>query len=280
MKRRPMRWIALVSLIALLLAGCTSGGEDVLPDPDTSSIDDGDGGNGGDTGNDGNGTAPPPPDGGDGNETAPPEGNGTVPGNGTDGNSTPPAPEPVFFDGAEGDASQWTITGMVFVNPNLDGDTGQQTTEQPNPGNPEDPHPEGVQWSASAAQARTGTASWYSEYPDNYRTSMVSVAFEVPAGGATLTYRLLGGAEDTGVEGLFVLAGPAGGARSVVAEHRNALPDGWNEFTVDLAAGSTQIEFRFDTDLSCSNYSSAPPGFSCGEGYDAGGFYLDDITVA
>lgn len=177
---------------------------------------------------------------------------------------------PLFFDGGETDDSQWTLQSRIYFNPNLQGSTGAREI-------PED-HDAGP-WAITDAEARTGTHAWLHPYPDNYRTRMTSVPIAVPAGGAALSYALRGGAEETGVEGLFVLVGLEGEALEVVAEHRGAIAE-WTLFEADLPEGSVQVEFRFDSDLSCSNDSGPPPGFSCGDAFDAGGFRLDDITVA
>lgn len=175
---------------------------------------------------------------------------------------------PLFFDGAEGDTSQWTLQSRMFFNPNLDGTTGQREFAFD--------HPEGG-WTLTG-EPRTGAKSWAHPYPDNYRARMTSVAVTIPEGGATLSYALKGGAEATGVEGLFVLVGPDGETRTVQALHNGVIAD-WTVFTLPLSAGDMRVEFRFDSDISCSNDSAAPPGFSCGAGYDAGGFLLDDITI-
>lgn len=170
---------------------------------------------------------------------------------------------PLFFDGAEGDDSQWTITSNIWLYDVFTGAEEELPVE----------HPEGT-WTASTAQAHSGTKSWYSLYPDNYRTRMQAISFDVPAGGATLSYWVKGGAEANDADGLHVLVN---GAEAIL--HVN-VPD-WTRFEHDVPAGPATILFRFDSDLSCSN--EGPPsqvgGFVCGAGYTLGGLYVDDITV-
>lgn len=183
---------------------------------------------------------------------------------------------PIFFDGAEGDASQWTITSHVYINlllpaPNP---TYETTTT---------PHPEGG-WVINDADKKTGAKSWLSPYPDNYRTRMTSVAFNVPASGATLSYSLKGGAESNTVDGVHVLVGESAAALTEVAYHTGAAID-WTQFTASLsslAGKSGVVQFRFDADSGCSNDGPPGPvaGQICGAGFDAGGFRIDDIQVA
>lgn len=192
-------------------------------------------------------------------------------------NAVAPGPNvPAFFDGAEGDTSQWTLASKALIT---------NIPFAPVPAQEGGMHPAGT-WAASTDEFRTGTKSWHSPYPDNIRATMTSVAIPLKAGPHTLTYALKGGAEGTSVEGVFVLIGPAGGALQEVAHHSG--PDmAWTTFTVDVpaaAGASMQVQFRFDTDLSCSSEPApvppADPAGLCGAGYDAGGYYVDDITVA
>lgn len=189
--------------------------------------------------------------------------------------SGPGGPTIHFFDGAESDTSQWTITSNILVTDNLVGEAGQEELDQE--------YPEKA-WAQSEAEKKNGAKSWYSQYPDNYRTRMVSVAITVPAGGATLSYSIKGGAEKAGgeVEGLFVFAGPEGGERAQLAGPLNGLYPDWKAFQHKVPAGKIQIEFRFDSDGSCSNDSDLPanPVLNCGEGTSGGGIWLDDIKVA
>lgn len=203
----------------------------------------------------------------------------------TDGNATvivvataAGAGAPLFFDGAETDASQWTIASKVLV-------TNLPTLVVPSPEGQElaADHP-GGKWAQTTDEHLTGAKSWHVAYPDNMRAKMTSVA--IPAGGAshTLTYAYKGGAEGTSVEGLFVLAGPAGGTLQVLAHHSGAAV-GWTTESLLLPTvdGDLQIQFRFDSDISCSSdpqtVPPTDPAGACGEGYDAGGYWLDDITV-
>jgi hypothetical protein len=176
----------------------------------------------------------------------------------------------VFFEGGELDASQWTLQSRIYFNSNL----GSQVPTQEIAQN----HPDGG-WRITDGDARDGTNSWTTPYPDNYRARMTSVAFTVPA-GAVLSYWVKGGAEANNVDGLHVLVGAAPASVERVAYHTGTIAD-WTEFTVDLAAFAGQeivLQFRFDSDVSCSSDTGLPAG--CGAGYDGGGFFLDDITVA
>jgi hypothetical protein len=180
---------------------------------------------------------------------------------------------PAFLEDGEADESQWTVSSNVFVNPNAD-PTGMLPSgfelDQENPSGP---------WVITDAGAHGGTHAWTTPYPDNYRSRMTSVPIKVPAAGATLTYWVKGGAESNGVDGIHVLAGPDADTLEEVAYTTGAVPD-WTAFTVDLPGGETVLQFRMDSDISCSN-DSPPAGGSnaCGAGYDGGGFLLDDITV-
>lgn len=176
---------------------------------------------------------------------------------------------PLFFEGGEADTSQWTLSSNVYLNPNL----GTPDEELPQD------HPEG-DWAIVDTDARTGTHSWLAPYPDGYRGRMTSVAIPIPAGGATLTYHVKGGAEANNIDGLHVLVAEEGGEFQEVAYHTDVIAD-WTLSEVDLAAfagKSVQLQFRMDSDLGCSSSPSPPAG--CGAGYDAGGILLDDITVA
>lgn len=172
----------------------------------------------------------------------------------------------LFYDGAEGDESQWTLEDELVLDVILERvPTGE-------------PHPEGG-WAITDAEARSGTGSWHSPYPDHYEARMTSVAF--PAGGTTLTFWAKGGAEDNGNDGLHVLAGPSADALEEVLYQAAVLAD-WTQLTAELPAGTTVIQFLMYADASCSSDPVAiggADGTACGVGWDAGGFYLDDITV-
>jgi hypothetical protein len=175
---------------------------------------------------------------------------------------------PLFFDGGETDTSQWTLTSNVYINTNIDPMVPSEELPQE--------HPSGS-WEIVDSAFRSGTHAWGNAYPDNYRARMTSVPFTVPAGGATLSYWVKGGAEDNGLDGIHVLAGPAD-ALAEVAYHSGLIAD-WTQFTVALPAGETVLEFRMDSDISCSN-DGPPDGSVCGAGFDGGGLLLDDIAVA
>ena len=172
---------------------------------------------------------------------------------------------PLFFDGAEGDASQFTITSNVLLT-NIAPAPSQELAAA---------HP--TKWSQVTDAAHTGTKSWSSHYPDNYRSRLTTIAITVPAGGASLSYWAKGGAESNGIDGLHVLVNGA-----EVALH-NAVPD-WTQFTHAVPAGELKVEFRFDSDSGCSDDTPGPAGDPsgqvCGGGFDQGGLLLDDIQVA
>jgi hypothetical protein len=179
------------------------------------------------------------------------------------GSGDPSGGEPIFFDGAEGDTSQWTLSAKVVLI-DFNGIVPVQET-------PVD-HPDGP-WVISDAEARTGTHSWFSTYPDNYRGRMVSLAIPVPEGGGKLTFYYKGGAESNGFDGLFVYANG-----QEIVPNTAAVAASWTRIQASVPGGDVELEFRFDSDPSCSNASGAPAG--CGEGWDSGGIYIDDITVA
>jgi len=170
---------------------------------------------------------------------------------------------PIFVDGGEGDTSQWTISSKVLV---VDTFVGVLPTEETPVDNPNG------KWQISDKEAHTGTHSWFSDYPDNYRGRIVSNAIHVPASGATLDFWVKGGAESNGVDGLSVFIN----GNAVVSADEGVYAD-WHHMHFAMPAGDDTLEFRMDADSSCSN-ATGPPGL-CGTGYDAGGFYVDDITV-
>lgn len=174
-----------------------------------------------------------------------------------------PGGEPIFFDGAEGDASQWTLSSKVLI---VDFFGNVPVTETPVD------HPTG-KWQISDKEAHTGSKSFWSDYPDNYRGRMVSLAVNVPGNGGELSFWYKGGAESNGYDGLFVYVNG-----SPVVEALAGLPIDWTRFAATVPGGEVTLEFRFDSDPSCSSVSGAPAG--CGDGWDAGGFYIDDIAVA
>lgn len=183
---------------------------------------------------------------------------------------------PVFLDGAEGDTSQWVITSNIYINANLPNAPGAPAT--PDTFESTQAHPDGG-WRQVTSAQHTGAKSWGTTYPDNYRSRMTSVDIPVPAGGATLSYWIKGGAEDNGVDGIFVLTG-TGSTFTQAAYHTGTFAD-WTEFTLPLAGGPIKVQFRFDSDISCSNEGPAEGGDDlCGAGWDGGGLFLDDIKVA
>ncbi len=181
---------------------------------------------------------------------------------------------PLFFDGAEGDASQWTIASKVLIT-----NVAPMVPEQELAAD----HPS--KYAASTDQAKTGTKSWHVTYDDNLRARMTSVAIPLTAGSHTLSYTLKGGAEGTSIEGLFILVGPADGTLAVVGHHSGAAID-WTTFNIPVPASagpSIKVQFRFDSDVSCSSGAATvppeDPAGACGDGFDAGGYFIDDVTV-
>lgn len=195
--------------------------------------------------------------------------NGNPPGNATlvvVASQPPPPPEKAAFfrDGAETDGSQFTITSNVYIVDSGSGTGKELDAEYPN-----------QKWSQSDLEAHTGGKSWYSAYPDNYRTRLTTLPFSLPAAGGTLSYWIKGGAEDTSVEGLFVSAGPDEATLTQLAHHANTIGD-WTRFSFPLTADVKVVQFRFDSDLSCSASTELPAG--CGDG-DLVGIWVDDILV-
>ena len=192
-----------------------------------------------------------------------------VPG-GTTGSD--PSAGAIFFDGGEGDTSQWTIASTVLAaDPvggcNLAKDTGA-------------PFATGEKWGLATDQARTGGASWHVAYKDNIHSVMTSVSVDVPAAGGHLSFAFRGGVEANCADGLHILAGPAAASLTEL-EFLQAVSDSWSTRSYPLPAGATVISFQFDADVSCSDDSGAPPGgvLTCGDGFDKGGYWLDDIAV-
>lgn len=169
----------------------------------------------------------------------------------------------IFFDGAEGDGSAFTFTSNVYVADVSTGETMELPTE----------HPDGS-WEKSTVEPYAGTASWWSQYPDNYRARMTIASVTMPAPGM-LTFWMRGGAEANGMDGLFIL---------VNDEEKGYYSDdlgGWAQVQIPLPSGDVKIEFRFDSDLSCSDQTNIPGsgGLICGNGFDKGGIWIDDIAI-
>jgi len=201
---------------------------------------------------------------------------------------------PIFADGAEKDGSQFTILSHYLVETTeplcgLPADPLACMVVQrevvPPAGAPDNAYPD-VKWSQDTKNVHSGAKGWWSHYPDNYRTNLTTIAFTVPASGATLSFWVFGGAENntipgtaTGIDGLHVMVGAPGGLREVA--YISGPIDGWKQYAFPLTAGSVQVNFRFDADPSCSDDGGAPPGgvLSCGKGYDKHGIWLDDILV-
>ena len=171
----------------------------------------------------------------------------------------------LFFDGGETDESQWVLGNeLVF-----DYVGGRRATGEE--------HPAGG-WKRTDAETHAGANSWTTAYVDHYESRMTSIPF--PAGASTLSYWLKGGAEDNGADGLHILVGADEASLEEVAYHSGAGID-WTEFTVAIPAGTTVVQFFMFGDASCSDMTPVgAPSPVCGEGWDAGGYFVDDITVA
>lgn len=179
--------------------------------------------------------------------------------------STPDAPKFHFYDGGESDASQWTLTSKILI-----GDAVTHTV-QPT----EADHPTGG-WEQSDAQKKEGAKSWFASYPDNYRGTMTSVVIDLPA-PAKFTFQYMGGAEGNAIDGLRVLAGPEGALVEKAFYSGPGVP--WTKASFPIGPGKVQIAFQFDSDFSCSNDTNQV-GDICAAGFDAGGYYIDEIMVA
>jgi hypothetical protein len=177
-----------------------------------------------------------------------------------------PAPESVFFDGAENGTGPWQFTSnLVFID--VTGNVPAQELDQE--------HSAGT-W--ETGEGHNSSTAWYSQYPDNYRARMMTT-IDVPEGGGTFSYWYKGGAEENGFDGLHVLIGG-----TEVAFHSGvAAVEEWTLSSLPIAAGSQAVEFRFDADSTCSDETGVdvpPPAPAlCGVGWDTGGFYVDNIQV-
>lgn len=178
---------------------------------------------------------------------------------------------PLLSDGAEGDASLWAIASEVVIN-------GNAPPAPPIPSG--QPHPLGP-WGQVTDQFHLGAKSWHAHYPDNYVSTMtLAKALGVPAGGATLSFWAKGGAEANGVDGLFVNVG-ADATHLENQIYQATVYGDWTQFSLKVPAGPLVVQFVFQSDVSCSS-EPAPTGnaAACGAGYDAGGYWVDDILVA
>lgn len=187
--------------------------------------------------------------------------------------STPAALPSIFFDGGETDTSQWTISSTTYVvTSNVVGGPDQTAPA---------PVPTGEKWVITDAEHKTAGHSWSSQYPDNYETKMDSVSIKLPAGKHSLSFALKGGVEQNGADGLHVLTG-ADASTLAEAKFIDESLSAWKTYTIAVSGSTLVIEFKFDADASCSDETSVPdnPVLSCGAGYDQGGYWIDDITVA
>lgn len=175
---------------------------------------------------------------------------------------------PLLFDGAEGDASLWTLHDELVVDANAG--TGVPSGAA---------HPVGG-WFQDAAVFRTGAKSWHSHYPDNLVATLTTAqAIEVPEGGATLSFYAKGGAEDNSFDGLWVNVGSDVAALENIIYQAVVFED-WTQFSYRLEPGPQFVQFLFKSDISCSSEPQpvGGPG-ACGAGWDEGGFWVDDIQV-
>lgn len=177
-------------------------------------------------------------------------------------------PSAIFSDDAEGDASKWTLANEVvfYAAPAPPGPTGQ-------------PHPLG-DWAQVTDDFRGGAKSWHALYGDNYIGSMTTATtIQVPTGGATLSFWAKGGAEDNSYDGLYVNVGPTVDAMTNMV-YQAVLLESWTQFAIQVEEGPIVIQFVFASDVSCSS-DPAPVGGpnACGAGWDAGGFWIDDIEL-
>jgi hypothetical protein len=181
----------------------------------------------------------------------------------------PAGPPPIFADDAEGDATKWTITSKVYESDPLNEQHMETTADYP-----------GRAWIQDGTNVVGGSKAWYTDYPDMYRGRMVSSTFTVPPEGAVLSFSVFGGAEANNIDGLYVYAGTPD-AMTQLDYFTDQLP-GWVQTHYDLPGGETQLEFRFDSDSSCSKDTGIPdnPVLACGPGYEGGGFWVDDILVS
>lgn len=178
---------------------------------------------------------------------------------------------PLFLDDAEGDAAKWTITSEVVINANAPPSPPVPTGQA---------HPLGP-WIQVNTVAHGGSKSWHAPYPDNYVSIMtVKAPVAVPAAGATLSFWAKGGAEDNGFDGLYVNSGPDATTITNQVYQAVVLSD-WTQYSIPVAPGTVVFQFVFQSDVSCSSDPS-PTGnaAACGAGFDAGGFWIDDVTVA
>ncbi|MCA1819616.1 MAG: hypothetical protein LC620_06150, partial [Halobacteriales archaeon] len=198
---------------------------------------------------------------------------------------------PIFFDGAEGDASQWTITSVLMVQ---DGITmivqpacdPTNTACAPYPGPCKIGGTDQCKWFIDSSAAKTDAKSWHSGYPDLYRSTMTSKDIPIPAGALShqLSFYIKGGAEQgNGIDGLTISAGPSGAL--VALPLINDIYDEFTLYTLNIDASvngkNFQVAFQFDSDSGCSDNSGVPPNLPivCAAGSDKGGYWLDDITV-
>ena len=195
-----------------------------------------------------------------------------------------PAPTPgvgaIFYDGGEGDASQWTLKSTVLFIDTIAGVAPTTDTGAPYEAGCTNTETTACKWMLTDKAAKTDTHSWASNYPDDYRGLMTSKTFTL-SGAGTLSFAIKGGAEQNNFDGLHVLAGPPGSPTELALIEDTYADWATRSFAV-TGSGDFAIVFQFDADSSCSSASGEPPGgvLTCGAGFDQGGYWLDDITVA
>lgn len=140
-------------------------------------------------------------------------------------------------------------------------------------------------WHRDGNVSLEGRYSWASRYHDNMRTTLTSNEFTLGVDGGFLVFWARGGAENNTVDGLYATSVLPDGPDSnddpdyVDLLHLSGPFEDWSPHFIELDPGVQRLEFRFDADSVCSGDTNPAAGAACLEGYDAGGFWLDNVAV-
>jgi hypothetical protein len=136
-------------------------------------------------------------------------------------------------------------------------------------------------WERQEGFGHLGTQSWRTNYPDSSVSNLTLPRLWLPAEGAVLEFWSRGGAESNGFDGLYVNAIDSLGNVVQLARLQDDGPN-WREHRIGLPGGVQNVQFQFRADAVCGGIPMPVNGSAvgaCGNGYDAQGFWIDDVKV-
>lgn len=141
--------------------------------------------------------------------------------------------------------------------------------------------PNAGSWERQEGYGHSGERSWRTNYEDLTVSNLTLPRLWLPAEGAVLEFWSLGGAESNGFDGLYVHAIDSLGNIAELARLQNDGPN-WRAHRIELPGGVQDVQFQFRADAFCGGTPLPVNGAAvgaCHTGYDAQGFWIDDIQV-